>query len=519
MRHPRIAEESAQRGWSRTSLWLTALIAVAFAALMALLEFHFHFISHRTETDDGVYFGEGVMLSHGFVPYRSYVDVQPPGIAILMAPFGFIGRLAGDRVAFELARLFVVAVGVANIGLLGRLVRLRSWIGVFTALTVLAFYLDTIIASHTILLEPFLVFGTLLGLLIVFGDTESATFQSSRWLMAGIVLGLTTSVKIWEVLPVIVLLVFASLRGRRCLASYVAGVVGGVVLVCGPFALMAPGNFFHEVIVVQATRSHLHQVAERSRLLNLLGSSEYGHLPLRAIIWAPVILCVVVAAVYLLIHFARRGYADGGLTNLDTCAIACVVVVAISFFATAEYDPHYGGFIAPFVALALSTIVIRLTPTAHPSIKVVIAIAMLAYFAASDRSFIESKSSNFPVPVATIDRTFSPSTCIISQTYAPLILADRYNIFATGCPHVLDLYGTELVDGSGVANLKADADALALQTVLLRGVRGAQGVILLVPASKDANFGPVVRRYFKLHYSLSTHADGLYIYAKRTSPD
>jgi hypothetical protein len=69
----------SDREWPRPTFWLTAVTALAFALLMAYMEFHLHFLEHRTETDDGVYFGEGVLLAHGIVPYRSYIDVQPPG--------------------------------------------------------------------------------------------------------------------------------------------------------------------------------------------------------------------------------------------------------------------------------------------------------------------------------------------------------------------------------------------------------------------------------------------------------
>jgi alpha-1,2-mannosyltransferase len=506
-------EPNTDGGWPRSAFWLTAAIALAFGLVMAYLEFHLGFIHRLTEIDDGVYFGEGVMLVHGVLPYHSYVDVQPPGIAVLMAPFALLGRLVGDRVAFELARLFVVAVGMVNIGLLGRLVRRRHWLGVLTALCVLAFYLDTIVADHTILLEPFLVFGTLLGFVVVFGDTEIATRSSKRWLVAGAVMGLTTSVKIWELIPLIVLLVVASARGSRCLAHYVGGVVSALAVVCGPFFVMAPSKFIHEVIVVQATRSHLGQLDEKSRLWNLLGAAVPKQLPRGAILWALFGLCLVIGLVYLLLLSIRRGYSSRSLTTLDSTAIACLIFVALAFLATAEYDSHYGGFFAPFLALVLSAIVVRLVPFTNTIVKICFVVVLLGYLGLSDRSYFGTKYPN--IPTTAIEQTFSPSACVISQVYSPLILSGRYNLFEATCPRALDIYGTELTDGGGAAGFKSDATAPKLQADWLSWLRQADGVILYSPAAKDPNIGIAARSYFEKYFSLKQKVDTLFIY-KRT---
>src|SRR5277367_2955347 len=40
--------------------------------------------------DDGVYFGAAVRLVSGVLPYRDYVFLQPPGIAVLGAPIAWL---------------------------------------------------------------------------------------------------------------------------------------------------------------------------------------------------------------------------------------------------------------------------------------------------------------------------------------------------------------------------------------------------------------------------------------------
>lgn len=505
-------EQLIEQGWSRSSRYITSHVALAFALLMAAVEFHLGFIHRLTEIDDGVYFGEGVLLAHGVVPYRSYIDVQPPGIALVMAPFGLLARLSSERLAFEVARLFVMTVGIVNVGLLGRLVRRRHWFGVLVALIALAFYLDTIVADHTILLEPFLVFGTLLGFVIIFDDGETATFSASRWLAAGAVIGLTTSIKIWEVLPLIVLLFFASRRGRRCFVSFCVGAVGGAALICAPFFVMAPGKFFHEVIVVQVTRSRLDQVGEKSRLWNLLGAVVPQHISRSPLLWIPVALCIIAALAYLVSRFARRCHSRFVITNLDVCALACLILVGLSFLVTGKYDSHYGGFFAPFFALILSSVAVLLLPLAKPAVKLCVAIALLFYFAVSDRSYLGTKYPS--VPTETLDRTFSPTACVQSQVYSPLLLSNRYNLFTTDCPHAVDIYGVELTDGNGLANFPSDARAPELQAAWLRWLHGAEGVVLYSPPAKDPNLGTTTLRYFAHNFSLRSHVDGLYIYKR-----
>ncbi len=282
--------------WPRPAFWLTAGTALALGLVLAYQGIHLGFFHGQNEIDDGVYYGEGVMLAHGILPYRSYVDVQPPGMALLMAPFGLLGRLTSNRTAFEVARVFVVIVSMANVVLLGRLMSRRHWVGVLVGVVALAFYGDSITADHTILLEPFLVFGTLLGLLFAFDDTEFATSSATRWLAAGAILGLTTSIKLWGAFPLLVLLAFAAIRGRRCVMHYVAGILAAIVIVCGPFFVLAPATFVREVIVVQFTRSHAGYPSEAFRLMNLLGAP--GHAPGVAL-WLPISLWSATAVVIL----------------------------------------------------------------------------------------------------------------------------------------------------------------------------------------------------------------------------
>ena len=500
-------------GWPRPAFWLTVGSSAGLALLLAYEFVHLGLYNGSSQLDDGVYFGEGVMLAHGILPYHSYLDLQPPGVAVIMAPFGLLGRLIGNRLAFELATGCAAAVSVANIWLLGWLLRRRHWIGVLTGLAVFGFYLDSLYSEHTIVLEPFLVLGTLVAWLILFDDTEVATTSTRRWLLAGVVLGMTTSVKLWEVIVVAFVVVLAAARGRRCVGRFVVGLISGFGVVCVPFMLLAPGNFLRQVVAVQLTRSHLGQVSERFRLWNLLGAPGPSARTLALSIAVPVALWLILLSVIILsILVFRRQSSATALTHLDACALACAVVVLLSFLGTTEFDRHYGVFLAPFLAIVLSGTADRLLSLGGPLVKIAAVVATVGYVALSARFVLDYARQ--PSPTASLDRLFIARACVLSESYEPLIVADRYNLYRNGCPHVLDIYGTELADANGQAESIRVASSARLQADWLHWLRNADGFVLFAPIARNPDLGPVVRTYFYAHFSLASTSDGLFIYRR-----
>src|SRR6478752_6761463 len=67
--------------------------------------------------DDGVYFGAAVALVDGVLPYRDFLLLHPPGIAILLSPFAVLGGATDDATGFALARIAFMAIGAINAGL------------------------------------------------------------------------------------------------------------------------------------------------------------------------------------------------------------------------------------------------------------------------------------------------------------------------------------------------------------------------------------------------------------------
>ena len=94
-----LPDEPRLRWWSSPRV---ALFAVAAAFLLALgiclhqlsLPGVLHGID---EYDDGFYLGTVMRLVDGTLPYKDFVYPQPPGLPLLLAPLGLVGRIIGTR--------------------------------------------------------------------------------------------------------------------------------------------------------------------------------------------------------------------------------------------------------------------------------------------------------------------------------------------------------------------------------------------------------------------------------------
>ena len=109
-----------------------------------------------TEYDDGVYFGAALKLVNGVFPYKDYVLVQPPGIALLLSPVALLAKFIGSDGGLSVARIVTVLVDGLNIFLVGKIVRSRGIVAVLAGCGFMAFYSQAIVSSATVLLEPYM---------------------------------------------------------------------------------------------------------------------------------------------------------------------------------------------------------------------------------------------------------------------------------------------------------------------------------------------------------------------------
>ena len=151
-------------------------LAIGWYELLGMGEWH-----QYLEYDDGVWFGTAVRLAHGVLPYRSFVDDQPPGVPVLMLPFALWSRSVGTRTAFAWARLAVPLVETVGVLALGWAVRHRGALTTAIACGVMAVYPLCLIDQRTVMLEPFCAMFCLLGLAAAFQGNHLSGRTGWRW--------------------------------------------------------------------------------------------------------------------------------------------------------------------------------------------------------------------------------------------------------------------------------------------------------------------------------------------------
>ena len=235
--------------------WLTPIsVAIGVCTLLALglrlfLLSRPGYLLGVTEYDDGPYFGSAVNLIHGYLPYRSFVLVQPPGITLLMVPSALLSKVTGTATAMATGRILTTLASSAGVVLVGLLLRRRGLPAVIVGCGILAVYPDSVATARTVLVEPWLVLFCLLGALALF-DGNHLTSSGKRLFWGGVAFGFAGCVEVWAIFPVIVAVVLLLPRIRRA-AVYVGGVAVGFVVPTLPFAALAPKRFYQSLYVAQ----------------------------------------------------------------------------------------------------------------------------------------------------------------------------------------------------------------------------------------------------------------------------
>ncbi|MDP9219698.1 MAG: glycosyltransferase 87 family protein [Actinomycetota bacterium] len=421
------------RPGGRPTVWVAPAIgALAFACRLYPV-LHGGGLHGLAGYDDGVYYSAADAVVAGQVPYRDFVLLHPPGLIYLLTPFAALGHVIGDANGWAVARLAMMAVGALSavlVFLVGRRFGLVAAIG---GGLLYAVWVPAINGETSTFLEC-VPNALLLTALLLLGSRRTAR-SSGLPLLAGAALGLATSIKIWGVVPLLVVLGWQLLAaGWRRAATVLAGSVAAAVVVCGvPFAL-APGRMTVLVIRDQLQRSGVHTaLLDRAadftpvhRLLPHAGSA----LELAAVILVG--LVGVLAAV---------------LASQDPRArvfVALLVAQGAVLCGSPPYFTHYGAFLAPAVvltgAVGAQRVADRLAVRASGWRPVAIGlmgglVALAAVPVVTHPSFIRVDSQRIQAAVA--DRR-----CVSADSPAVLALAGVLTRnLDRGCPTRIDVSG------------------------------------------------------------------------------
>jgi alpha-1,2-mannosyltransferase len=517
---------AAPQRWPRPA-WLTPVnLAIAVTTLVGLVLRAYLLVRPGlltvTQYDDGPYFGSAVRLVHGVLPYRDFAFVQPPGITLLMSPVGLISYLTGTASGLVIARFLTVLAGAAAVALAGVLVRHRGVLAVLLACGVLALYPPGAGASHTVLLEPWLVLFCLAGAVASFdGDRVTAATRRLAW--GGAAFGFAGAIKAWAIVPVLVIAVVCLPNLRRA-AVFLAGVAAGFLIPVLPFAIAAPGQFYDDVVVAQLARIG-HRDIIWHRLESMIGIPGAQN-------WAR---GTVLAACLGLVAFVIITQAAAWLATrlppppLDWFATASAALIVIIFLWPPYFAAHYWAFLAPFLALALALPVSRLvasaarTPGTRRRPGLLLARAGLILVGVAIVAGAVAQAPTGPLSTARsrsatqVGRFVPAGACVATDQASYLLLANRFTSNVPGCSQMVDGLGTDLALSRGRRPSTGAARVPAVAAAWNHAFSHAGYVLLSGKSDLRIPWTPQLTGYFDRNFKRVLRGFGYTLY-KRKAP-
>jgi Dolichyl-phosphate-mannose-protein mannosyltransferase len=502
-----------------------------------------------TQFDDGPYFGSAVRLVHGALPYRDYAFVQPPGITELMSPAALESYLGGTAWALVIGRLLTVCAGAAAVVLAGFLVRHRGALAVLLTGGIMAIYPAGAASARTVLLEPWLVLFCLAAAVAVFdGDRITASTRRLAW--GGVAFGFAGAIKVWAIVPVLVIAVLCLPQVKRA-AVFAGGVVAGFLVPVLPFAIAAPGRFYDDVVVAQLARIG-NRTAAWKRLNSMLGIPNKLLAPGTVVALAIAVVVFVIVAQIAASRVTRRPPPP-----LDWFALVSAALIVAMFLWPPYYAAHYTAFLGPFLALSLALPVARLAtglaerrqpaaagaalaapgpatagqeaPAAVPGTParpgghrampwparaglIVLGLAVLA--AAIAQAPPPTRMTARPgLPTVSL-RVIPRGACVITDSAVYLLIANRFTSDVPGCPPMVDSLGTDLALGGGRRPSSGAGQVPAVSTAWQQAFSAAGWVLLTPKAGLRIPWTPALRGYFQGHFRLVRHMNTYSLYAR-----
>ncbi|HEY7433238.1 MAG TPA: hypothetical protein VH641_21170 [Streptosporangiaceae bacterium] len=476
----------------RLRAWLTPVNVIIVAATLlavGLRVYYQHtqpgFLLGVNEYDDGPYFGSAVRLVHGALPYRDFVLVQPPGIALLMSPAAGLSYLVGTAWGMVIGRIMTVLAGAAAVVLAGLLVRHRGPVAVVVTCGILAVYPDSVITAHTVLVEPWLVLFCLVGAVAVF-DRDRLAGGGRRLLWGGVAFGFAGAVEAWAIVPVLVVLLLCLPVIQRAW-RFAAGVAAGFLVPSLPFIAIAPTGFYHSLITAQiGSRAHTFRVGNWYRLENMVGlppnvNWSHGVIALAS-------LAVIAVVIGGQLYAWRAGTRPA--RPLDWFAMLTAVLAVGMFLWPPQFHYHFTTFLAPFLALSVGLTLANVAAVytergrdAHPRRWVVPAVTGLAAVVIAVLASFQPNSSSTLGPVigtvpAAVDRVIPPGSCVLTDQVSVTIAANRFVSSAPRCPLMVDTLGTDLALSRGLKPETGAGRVPAVRDAWLAALRHSQYLLL-----------------------------------------
>ena len=294
--------------------------------------------------DEGVYFATAALFNKGFLPYRDFVSVHPPGLVLFLSGVAKIHEFFSANIqdSFVFAKGLATFVGVLNTALVGVVVKRVTKSGsiALLAASLYAIYPEAVTVERGTFLEPIL---NLTCLLVTFFVIERQYLSSKKILAAGIFCGLAMTIKLWAGIWFLAVLVTLPKENRfRYGFSFATAATITWLLCILPFFASAPRNFYEQILLFHLGRAPDGDIAKLPRLLAIW---KWYRFPI-------VFLC------FSWVMFSLNKSTRENCRRISF-VITTYVLILCAFMASPSYWDQYNAFLAPsesiLAAVALST--------------------------------------------------------------------------------------------------------------------------------------------------------------------
>lgn len=389
--------------------------------------------------DASVYYAASAGLAHGLLPYRDYLLLHPPGITIALLPFTALGRLIGDPTAMALARLAWMGLGAVNAVLVLRILRPLGLRAATAGGLFYAVFGPAISIEHAPSLEAVAAACMLGAMLPASRWTHRTPVAARSALLIGVLLGLSTGMKIWGVVVVAVIWAWTIVVvGLRPAVVVGAGAVIGASSVCLPFFLAAPAAMWRMVVLDQLGRLVM-KVPLATRIADIAGLPR---LLSTAHPWLSIGVSVAAVAACALAVSSRPG-------RLGTAVLAATVILLL---VTPSWFLHYGGLSAAPAAVVVGAAMAPLLGARSRWVPVAARVALAGVVGAFAVAGLRSTPGR-AFPAAQLRGSVSGlSGCVTTDDPSSLIWLDVLGQnFRHHCPLTVDLggYSYDLTTATG----------------------------------------------------------------------
>jgi hypothetical protein len=381
--------------------------------------------------DGSVYYAAAAGVAHGLLPYRDFLLLHPPGILLALIPFAALGRMIGDPTAFALARLTWLLLGAANAILVARILRPLGTRAAVAGGLGYAVFVPAVYSEHSTSLEAVGSTCLLVAVLLLCRAVQTGATSARPFVLAGLVLGASSGVKIWGVALALALAGWAAWTvGIRRAAAVLGGSVLGATVVCLPFFVAAPATMWRMVVLDQLGRRWTHD----SMSTRLLGISGLNEVHVRHPTW--LLLLAGVAAAGLLLLAVKH--------DIGRLALMLGTVTVAILLLTPSWSMHYAGLAAPALALLVGSAVASAIDRATRPIHHLLARGLpLAGLVAYSAALLPGLTFGMPFDAGPLSaRIAATQGCVTADDPTVLIETDTLQRnLARGCPLVADLGG------------------------------------------------------------------------------